>query len=185
MVTPGDILAFWFEDSKKSNWFNATDAFDADIRHKFEASAIDIAGLLARHSPHHWEADPNSALALILMLDQFPRNMYRGTRAAFAWDPLALNIAKRMVEKNKGISIKQDRRAFIYMPYMHSESLDDQIHCVELVDARLDDASTLHHAQQHHRVIERFGRFPHRNLVLGRASTAEEIAFLNQGGYAP
>lgn len=132
-----------------------------------------------------WEAAPESHLALIIVLDQFPRNMYRGTSAAFAWDDLALASAKRAIAKFWDLKIDQDKRAFIYMPFMHAENLDDQDECVRLTESRLDDTSTLHHATEHRKVIKRFGRFPHRNEALNRISTDEEIRFLKDGGYKP
>ncbi len=111
--------------------------------------------------------------------------MYRDTPAAFAWDHLALAVAGRMVDKGWDVKIDQARRAFVYMPFMHAEDIKAQNECVRLVDARLNDSSTLHHAKEHRKVIDRFGRFPHRNDILGRHSTPEEISFLKSGGYAP
>ncbi len=111
--------------------------------------------------------------------------MYRGTRAAFAWDEKALSLAKAMVDKGWDLKISQSRRAFIYMPFMHAENIDAQDMCVKLCDSRLDNPSTLHHSIEHRKLIKRFGRFPHRNAVLGRASTDEEKAFLKGGGYSP
>ena len=180
MKTPNDILEFWFSAEAKSHWFQSTDAFDALIRKQFEATAIALAAGEA-----DWEEAADIALAKIIVLDQFSRNMYRGTKAAFAWDDLALSTAKRMTDKGWDVKIDQDRRSFIYMPFMHSETLTDQEECVRLVDGRLNDNSTLHHAKEHRKVIARFGRFPHRNDILGRASTAEETAFLKGGGYVP
>ena len=185
MAPPDEILKFWFEDIEKSNWFKSTDAFDSLIRRNFENSCMQLAATLESSIPHQWEDNLESALALILSLDQFPRNMYRDTQAAYTWDTLALGVAKRLVAQNRDVLIPQERRTFIYMPYMHSESLEDQNRCVDLVDARLDDTSTLYHAKQHRDVIERFGRFPHRNKSLNRESTLDELAFLRDGGYAP
>lgn len=179
------VLNFWFKDTPKSLWFSATDAFDADIRARFEGLASRLAAEVMGGKTHPWEDTAQGALALIITLDQFPRNMYRGTKGAFAWDPLALSVATRLCDANRDLQIDQNARAFVYMPFMHSENLADQERCVALVDARLDDSNTLHHAKEHARVIERFGRFPHRNDILGRDSTAEEKAFLNDGGYAP
>jgi len=121
-------------------------------------------------------------LALIIVLDQFSRNMYRGTKAAFAWDDLALNAAQSMVDKGWDLKIPQDKRAFIYMPFMHAENLAAQNECVRLVDSRLNDASTLHHAKEHRKLIDRFGRFPHRNKMVGRTCTLEEERFLGAEG---
>lgn len=130
-----------------------------------------------------WETTPDSYLAVIIVLDQFSRNMYRDTKAAFAWDDKALSLAQTMVDKGWDLKIAQDRRAFIYMPFMHAEDLSMQNECVRLVDSRLLDANTLHHAKEHRNVIKRFGRFPHRNAILGRSSSPEETLFLKNGGY--
>lgn len=185
MTKADDILKFWFETAGPKRWFSKSDAFDSDVRGRFETVSIDLAAYLTRHKTHPWEADAPGALALIVALDQFPRNMYRGTKAMFAWDGLSLSAAKRAVDTGHDYKTDQSRRAFIYMPYMHSEHAEDQQRCVDLCDARLTDESTLRHAKAHYTVIERFGRFPHRNPVLGRESTAEETQFLESGGYAP
>ena len=185
MSTSDNILQFWFEDAGPKKWYQKSDAFDAEIRARFEDMSMELAAKLSRKPPHDWEQSPDSTLALIIALDQFPRNMYRGTKAAFAWDALSLATAKRLVARNHDLKIAQERRAFVYMPYMHSEELADQDSCVALVDQRLDDSNTLHHAREHRKVIDRFGRFPHRNEILGRTSTAQETKFLESGGYAP
>jgi len=130
-----------------------------------------------------WEATPESLLALIIVLDQFSRNMYRDTKAAYAWDKQALGAAQSMVDKGWDLKIDHNRRAFIYMPFMHAEDLAVQNECVRLIDSRLSDADTLHHAKEHRKIINRFGRFPHRNAVLGRSSTEEEKHFLKEGAY--
>jgi len=185
MSTPSEILNFWFSETDKKYWFNATDAFDADIRNRFEMPAMAAASCLLDEVSHDWEASVESSLALILMLDQFPRNMYRGTPGAFAWDALALSVAKRMIDKSWDLKTPQMRRAFIYMPFMHSEDLEAQDKCVELCDARLENENTLFHAKAHRKLIADFGRFPHRNAILGRENTAAETAFLAAGGYSP
>ena len=185
MSAADDILKFWFETSGPKDWFSKNDAFDSEIRKRFESQAVEFADDLSRMKTHPLEETPDGSLALILTLDQFPRNMYRDTKAMFAWDQLSLAAANRAVEKGFDIKIDQSRRAFVYMPFMHSESLDDQNRCVGLCDSRLTDDSTLRHAKAHRTLIERFGRFPHRNAVLGRAGTPEEIEFLESGGYAP
>ncbi len=190
MKTASDILTFWFDSAGPKRWYQKSDVFDAQIRREFEDTAVDLAGSLARKpshskSPHDWEDDNESILALIIALDQFPRNMYRDTKAAFAWDALALGVARRMVGANLDLKIDQSRRAFVYMPFMHSENLDDQDRCVALADQRLNSDSTLHHAREHRKVIERFGRFPHRNKILERTSTQAELRFLEHDGYAP
>ena len=132
-----------------------------------------------------WDSTAEDCLALIIVLDQFPRNIYRGTKAAFAFDDKALGYARAMTDKGWDLKIDQSRRAFVYMPFMHGEDIAAQNECVRLMDMRLDNENNLHHAKEHRKVIERFGRFPHRNEALGRESTTEEIAFLKSGGYAP
>ena len=173
-------MKFWFEETGPKHWYKKSDAFDADIRRRFETIAIDVAT-----DGSAWEVSPDSNLALIIILDQFSRNMYRETKAAFAWDDKALASAKRMVDRGWDLKIDQDKRAFIYMPFMHAEDLTVQDDCIRLVDSRLNDPNTLHHAKEHRKVIKRFGRFPHRNTALGRKDTLEERQFLSSGGYRP
>ena len=144
-----------------------------------------MAASFSKQNTHDWENDVDSTLALIIALDQFPRNMYRDTPGAFAWDGFALGISARVVEKGWDLKIDQTRRAFIYMPFMHAEDIIAQNKCVELCDSRLEDGNTLHHAKEHRKLIERFGRFPHRNSILKRENTAEEKQFLDNGGYSP
>ena len=186
MQAPDDILRFWFAADVEEYWFKSTDAFDARVRREFETTAIELAAQhVALKSPHLWETEsPGSHLALILALDQFPRNMYRDTPAAFAWDKYALAAARRMIERKTDIHLTQEQRPFAYMPLMHSEDLADQKKCVALCDARLDDGNTLKFAEIHLDIIERFGRFPHRNIILGRKTTPDEKAFLDAGGFA-
>ena len=184
-ITPDIILGFWFNEAGARKWYNGGDAFDAEIRARFEDFTIRTAAEMRDKGEHVWEGEASSALALILTLDQFTRNMFRATKAAFAFDDLALSAAKRAVDRGEDLKIGQDRRAFFYMPYMHSEDLDDQDECVRLMDMRIDNPSSLHHAKEHRKLIVKFGRFPHRNAVLGRQSTVEESQFLEAGGYAP
>ena len=181
-----EIIDFWFSSEARSHWFKSTDRFDGQVREKFETTAIALAaGMQAgRGSYADWEDRPDSALALIIALDQFPRNMYRGTPAAFAWDPLALTAARRAVERGHDLKLGQDRRPFAYMPFMHAEDLEAQERCVSLCDSRLKD-DTIKHAITHRDIIARFGRFPHRNDVLGRVTTPEEQDYLDNGGFNP
>ncbi len=173
-------MVFWFEEAGSKRWFQQSDAFDAEVRFRFENTVL----ALATHAKG-WSETPEDTLALLIALDQFPRNIYRGTKAAFAFDDTALAHAQRMTDKGWDLKIDQSRRAFVYMPFMHAEDIFAQNKCVRFVDSRLDDSNTLHHAKEHRKVIERFGRFPHRNEILGRESTAEETAFLQSGGYSP
>lgn len=179
-------MAFWFSPKVQRSWFKSTDAFDALVRRNYEATAISLAAdQVKADRTHEWEREGFEAhLALIIALDQFPRNMYRATPAAFAWDHMALAAAKRLVALKGDLSLTQAQRPFVYMPYMHSENLEDQDACVTLCDARLDDESTLKFAKIHRDVIAQFGRFPHRNKFLRRETTEEEQAFLNAGGFS-
>ena len=179
-MCPDDVLTFWFEEAGSKRWFQKSDAFDAEVRMRFEETVLSLAT-----DSKEWEQNPDSSLALIIALDQFPRNIYRGTKAAFAFDHKALRCAQVMTDKGWDLKIDQSRRAFVYIPFMHSENMTAQNECVRLMDMRLDNANNLHHAKEHRKVIERFGRFPHRNEILGRESTAEEKAFLKTGGYSP
>nr|AID57574.1 hypothetical protein [uncultured bacterium] len=186
MKGPDDILRFWFAADVAKYWFNTTDAFDAQIRREFETTAIQLAAEMSQiRDEHPWETQSAEAhLALIIALDQFPRNMYRQTPAAFAWDKYAVQAAQRMVARKTDIRLSQVQRPFVYMPFMHSENLPDQEECVRLCDARLEDGNTLKFAEIHRDIIKRFGRFPHRNNILSRDTTPEEQAFLNEGGFS-
>ncbi|MEP6344076.1 MAG: DUF924 family protein [Maricaulaceae bacterium] len=174
------ILDFWFHESGKTKWFKQSDGFDADVRHRFEVLSISLAA-----QPKLVPESSDMGLAMVLCLDQFPRNMYRGTPAAFAWDDKALSCSDYMVEKKWDLKLGQERRAFVYMSYMHAENLAMQKKSVELIDRGLDNENTLFHARAHLKVIEEFGRFPHRNEILGREMTVEEQAYLADGGYRP
>lgn len=179
-----EVLTFWFEETEPKFHFNATPAFDSEIRYRFEDMAIEQAAIASKGA-HPWEASPETMLALAITLDQFPRNMYRGTSAMFEWDAYLLPLIKKMIERNDDLKIPISRRSFIYMPLMHSEKLSDQDQCVQLVDQRLENENTLFHAKAHRKLIRQFGRFPHRNELLGRSSKSEEIQYLNDGGYKP
>lgn len=179
-MRPNNILTFWFDEAGSKRWFQQSDAFDAEVRMRFEDTVLRLATDI-----QGWDSNPENFLALIITLDQFPRNIYRGTKAAFAFDDKALSYAQAMTDKGWDLKIEQSRRAFVYMPFMHAENIVAQNECVRLMDMRLNNANNLHHAKEHQKVIERFGRFPHRNDILGRQSTTEEIVFLKNGGYTP
>ena len=172
-----DIVAFW-RAVGPDRWYVKDAALDDEIRRRFlsrhEAAA---AGKLAT-----WEQTAEGALALLILLDQFPRNMFRGQRRAFATDPLALAIASRAI-LNGFDGAMPDMRTFFYLPFMHSEDLADQEKAVAFYRAR-NDADGLKWADRHADIIRRFGRFPHRNAVLSRITTPEEQAFLDGGGFA-
>lgn len=177
-VSAEQVVRFWRE-AGPSMWFQKDVAFDAAIRARFE----DAHHAAARNEYSGWEKTPEGALALVILLDQFPRNLYRGSGHAFATDGLALAIAKSAVSDGFDRQTDGVLRIFYYMPFEHSESLDDQRAAVRLFEA-YGDEEYLRYARLHADIIERFGRFPHRNIMLGRQSHTEEIAFLADGGFA-
>ncbi|WP_075109845.1 DUF924 family protein [Halofilum ochraceum] len=189
------IHEFWFgaldaagrpEPDRPGRWFSPDEGFDAEVRGRFEADLRNAAGgRLGR-----WERTPRGALALILLFDQFPRNMYRGTARAFLFDESARAVLDRSLPPERLDALWPIERVFAWMPLEHAEDRDCQARSVELFSGLVEavDASErdryeefLRHAQQHREVIERFGRFPHRNAVLGRESTPEEREWLAGG----
>jgi len=176
-ATSADVLAFWRE-AGPSRWFRKDDAFDEQFRARFLV-AHEAA---ARGDLDAWAGDAEGALALLILLDQFPRNAFRGTPRMFESDARARSIAQRAVEAGFDDGTDADLRNFFYLPFMHSEQLVDQDRGVEL--ARKLGGESLRYAILHRDIIEKFGRFPHRNAVLGRATTPEEQRFLDDGGFA-
>ena len=172
-----DVIAFW-RDARPKTWFKKDEVFDAEIRRRFlttqEAAA---AGQLI-----DWEQSAQGALALLILLDQFPRNMFRGQARMFGTDAMARAIAAGAILRGFDAQTNKEMRNFFYLPFEHSENLDDQTRSVALSKAT-GDADNLKWAEIHADIIRRFGRFPHRNAVLGRATTPEEQAFLDGGGF--
>jgi len=175
------VLSFWFVETKPYRWFHTDRAFDAGLRRRFGA----LHRAAAARRLDVWRAHPRHCLALIVLLDQFSRNIYRGDARAFAEDKHALDIAADAIRRRFDSLYGAKERAFFYLPFMHSEDLSAQERALGLFKARLPDSMNLRYAVQHHEIIRRFGRFPHRNRILGRLSTPEEIAFLKQGGFNP
>lgn len=173
MVTPDDVLHFWYSDAARAKWFVKDEAFDAEIRRRFAVLYEHV-----RDGAHaDWKDSPRGLLALVIVLDQFPRNMFRGSAQAFASDDLALTLAELGIAKGFNVRLSPEERMFLYMPLQHAEKIDVQEQAVaRFAELALDD--TLDFAKQHRDIILRFGRFPHRNAVLGRESTAEETEFL-------
>ena len=195
-MTPTEVLEFWLgpapddpesiaKESKR--WYITDDGFDAEIRARFGA-AIEQA---QRGSFGDWAETPEGALALVILLDQFPRNAYRGTADAFAGDPVALAVAGNAVERGFDRRLACSGRAFLYHPFEHSEDPEDQERSVVLFETLAAEAPPswrefaadfVPYAHAHRDVIARFGRFPHRNAILGRVDTPEERAYLDGGG---
>jgi uncharacterized protein (DUF924 family) len=184
MDSPAEVLSFWFGAERgkpRKAWFEKNEAFDREIRERFlplyEEAAAGKMALLKETA-----AD---CLALIVVFDQFPRNMFRGTARAFATDPLALEAARHAVARGFDQGMLPVERTFVYLPFEHSEALADQHKACELfqpLDAFPETQGVYRYALAHREIIERFGRFPHRNAILGRASTPEELEFLKGPG---
>ena len=181
MLNPDEVTDFWLNEVGLDGWYLADDTLDNTIRNRFQ-SAWEHArdgGL------KEWRLRPETVLSYLILLDQFPRNMFRDSGKAFATDKLARCAAKKAIDCKWDMRIPEPERQFFYLPLMHSECLADQERCVRLMKTRMPEAgaSNLLHAKAHREVIRRFGRFPYRNGVLDRRDTAPEVAFLDQGGY--
>jgi uncharacterized protein (DUF924 family) len=174
-MTPRAILDFWFQEVGPKRWFVADAALDDDIKARFEQVWRE-----ARAGKHaDWESDKQGALALIILLDQFPRNMFRGTAEAFSTDALAQAVAKRALARGDDLEAPAGVRSFYYLPLTHSEDLADQETCLRLTRERLGESHfSFPYAIRHRAAVERFGRFPARNSALGRETTPEEAEFL-------
>ncbi len=177
-IAPKDVLEFWHV-AGPDKWFKKDPAFDGEIsRRFFSLWQSAAAGKLSQ-----WEETPEGALALALVLDQFPRNMFRGDRRTYEADAMARSVAERAIARGFDQRIPHGDRRFLWLPFMHSEHLPDQERCVEFARGYGDDEFTKY-AIDHVAIVRRFGRFPHRNAVLSRATTPEEQAFLDGGGFA-
>ncbi len=176
---PAEVVAFW-RDAGEKKWFDKDEAFDRLIAERFAGlHAEATAGRLSR-----WADTPDGALALVLILDQFSRNLFRGTARAFAQDAVAAEEARRALDAGFHEKVAPALRVFFYMPFMHSEAIADQERCVLLFHAVVGATEGLKYALEHAEIIRRFGRFPHRNAALGRHTTPAERAFLDGGGFA-
>ncbi|WP_204114109.1 DUF924 family protein [Shimia biformata] len=180
MTSPEEVLKFWLDEVGPSGWYEASDALDQTIRDRFLAAwehAMD--GGYAQ-----WLTYPSGTLAYIILLDQFPRNMFRGDAKSFASDRVAMAAAKAAIHHRFDMRIDAPARQFFYLPLMHSENLCDQERCIRLFIERMPEAeNNLLHARVHREIIRRFGRFPYRNDALSRSFTDPERAFVTEGGY--
>jgi uncharacterized protein (DUF924 family) len=178
LAGPADVLAFWRE-AGSDRWYKKDGAFDDEVRRRFLGLWREaVAGKLSS-----WETSDEGALALVIVLDQFPRNMFRGDPLTFSSDAMAREVAGRAIDRGADARIDPVLLEFLYMPFMHSEHLSDQLRCVELF-RQTDNAEQLKYALDHADIVRRFGRFPHRNRVLDRETTPQEQAFLDEGGFS-
>lgn len=176
---PNLVVDFWFDPPNRRHWFEASDAFDEKVRDLLQGRYVDAAqGRL-----DHWSDAPNGALALCILLDQVPRNIFRGTVRCFATDTQARGVARQILAKGYDHAYPtDDHRLFCYLPFEHSEDIEEQRLSVQLFTVRVADLGYTEYARRHLDIIMRFGRFPHRNAILGRASTPEEDEFLRSSG---
>jgi uncharacterized protein (DUF924 family) len=177
LATPHEVVAFWREAGPE-RWFSGGEDFDQLCRKRF----LLTYEAAARGDLNEWELTPEGSLAVVLLLDQFPRNMFRGTRRVHATDPAALMSADRAIEKGHDRRVDPGLRRFLYLPFMHSEELRHQERSVVLNES-IGDAESMKWARHHHDIVRRFGRFPHRNELLGRESTPEERQFLSESEF--
>ena len=175
-ITPDDVVAFW-RAAGMQKWFQGGDAFDRECDERFR----DAHFAAGRRELEDWLDTAEGGLALLILLDQIPRNIFRDSGHAFATDSLARHYAQRMIDAGHDRRFDADLRGFVYLPFEHSEDLADQRRSVALF-ADVDNAEYRKYAQAHLDVIERFGRFPHRNRALGRVNTPEEQSWLDEGG---
>ena len=171
--SPQSIIKFWFSDEVRPLWFQSTPEFDAELRIRFES----LWQAAEQGSLDHWVETPEGALALVIVLDQLPLNIYRGKALSFSAEAKAREVATLAIDTKLDTDLTDEQKAFLYMPFMHSESLVDQDKSVALYEAA-GLAENLKFAQHHRDIVRRFGRFPHRNKILGRPSTEEEQAYL-------
>ena len=172
-----DVLNFWFEELSPKDWFAGGEELDSLISERFGS----VHAMAAQSELSEWRVSVQGRLAEVIVLDQFSRNIHRGTPNAFSCDPLALALAQETIQQGLDKSLSQTERTFLYMPFMHSESLKIHEKAVELFKGNGVE-NTLDYEYKHKVIIERFGRYPHRNDILNRVSTEEEVEFLSQPG---
>ncbi|MBN2866027.1 MAG: DUF924 domain-containing protein [Thiotrichales bacterium] len=169
-----ELITYWFSNKMKAAWFNSTPEIDCEIRERYEG--LWLAAKNGALKP--WLQSEQACLALIILLDQLPLNMFRGKPESFATEEMAVETTYKTIERGFDTLLSPEQRGFVYMPLMHSECMVDQAESVRLFEL-LGNEGSLRFARHHRDLIERFGRFPHRNMILNRESTPEEIAYLN------
>jgi len=169
-----DLIDFWFSEDSSKHWFNSTQAFDQALIDSYETTWVEAEqGRL-----DHWQQSATGSLALVILLDQFPLNMFRGQAKSFSTESQSRDVAREAIDKGFDQELPSSQVSFLYMPFMHSEDLDDQALGVELFK-KPGLESNYRFARHHYNIVERFGRFPHRNKILGRESSEAEVEYLN------
>ena len=171
---PQDIIDFWFSEDSRKRWFNSTPEFDRLLSEHY----LETWEQARRGQLDHWMQSAEGCLALVIVLDQFPLNMFRNSAQSYATEARSREVARQAIENKFDQALDADRKAFLYMPFMHSENLEDQELALELF-AQPGLEANLRFARHHHAIVARYGRFPHRNAALGRSSTDAEIEYLN------
>jgi len=175
---PQEIIDFWYKESQPQDWFVKNTEFDKQIHDRF----LPVYNQAIKGELYTWRITPQGRLAEIIVLDQFARNLFRNNPQAFAYDTMALALAQEAIQAGDDKKLEQNQRWFLYMPFMHSESKAIHEQSIKLF-TELGQQQTLQHAIDHKKIIDQFGRYPHRNKVLGRNSTPEEVEFLNNSNY--
>ena len=175
-MQPDDIINFWLQAGPQI-WFKKDEAFDQSVKEKFQT----LPDQIIEGQYDHWQTNPNGMLASVIALDQFPRNIHRDTARAFAYDEAARKYAKTAIDQQWDQQVRGELKAFFYLPFMHSEDINDQQYCLDIYN-KAGDEDGADYARRHMELIEKYGRFPHRNAILGRKSTPEELAYLNTEG---
>ena len=179
---PEDVLSFWLDEVGPASWYIQSDELDEKIQSRF----METWKAASEGKLDQWMLRPDQSLALLILLDQFPRNMFRGADTAFSTDKKALAVAKKAICDGHDLKVDEPQRQFFYLPLMHSECITDQDRCVRLIMTRMpkNGEQNLPFAKEHRDVIRKFGRFPYRNEALGRRTTATEQAYLQEHGFA-
>ncbi len=168
------LIEFWFSDAVSKLWYNSTPEFDRQLREDYQT----LWEQASRGELQHWNETAQGSLALVIVLDQFPLNMFRGTARSYSSEALSREVARAAIERGFDEELPPEQRSFLYLPFMHSETIADQLYSIELFE-RAGLESNLRFARHHHAIVEEFGRFPHRNETLGRTSTQAEIDYLD------
>lgn len=178
MTRREQVLDFWFDQANKRYWFEKSDDFDAAV----EARLKPLYEQARNGELHAWADSPKGALALCILLDQVPRNLFRNSAKAYASDDQARGLSHQAIERGFDQALGEEERLFLYLPLEHSEDLEDQNLCCQLMATLESNPEWLGYAEKHRDIVQRFGRFPHRNAALGRSSSEEEAAFLKEPG---